>query len=118
MNASGTETACAYYTFYHPGSITMVMLQTTYWVDTPTSIAAGQVWNQAWTEASTQATQTIPGIADDAFYKDGRLSFKRSDLYVTVDAIETDWNLNDPAGPAKQLATEKQIALDMLNHLK
>jgi hypothetical protein len=117
MKAPGTETSCIYYTFYHPGSITMVMLQTTYWIDIPSSAVVSQAWTQVWAEASSKALRTVSDIADDAFYNNGRLSFKEGNMYVTVEAIETDWNLDNAANMDKQFALEKQIALDLLNHL-
>jgi hypothetical protein len=117
VKAPGTETSCIYYTFYRPGSTTMVMLQTTYWVDIPASAVVDQAWAQAWTEASSKALRTISDIADGAFYNDGRLSFKEGNTYVTLEAIETDWNLDSSANIDKQFALEKLIALDMLDHL-
>jgi hypothetical protein len=117
INTPGTETSCIYYTFYHPGSITMVMLQTTYWVDIPASAVDSQAWAQAWSEASSRALRTVSDIADGAFYNNGRLSFKEGNMYVTVEAIETDWSLDSSATMDKQFALEKQIALDLLNHL-
>ncbi len=117
MRAPGTETSCIYYTFYRPGSIKMVMLQTTYWVDIPASAIVSQAWAQAWEKASSRALRKVTDIADGAFYNDGRLSFKEGNMYVTVEAIETDWSLDSSAYMGKQFAVEKQIVLDMLlNH--
>ena len=36
--------------------------------------------------------------------------------YVTVEATESDLDLNTPVGTSQQLAIEKQIAIDMLDH--
>jgi hypothetical protein len=116
-NAPGTETSCVYYTFHPPGSIKEIMLQVNYWVDVPASATPSQAWAQDWTQANSKATQTISGIADGAFTKDGQLTFKKADLYVTIGAIETDWNLKASADVGKQLAVEKQVALDILKHL-
>ena len=117
MKTPGTETSCIYYTFYRPGSIKMVMLQTTYWVDIPASAVVSQAWAQAWAEASSRALRTVSDIADGAFYNNGRLSFKEGNMYVTVEAIETDWRLDSSANLDKQFLLEKQIALDLLSHL-
>ncbi len=116
-SASGMETTCAYYTYHLPGSLAEVALQVSYWLDRPDSDSAGQAWSQDWPVASAQG-QTLVGIGDDAFFKDGRLYFKKGSLYVTVTATETDWNLNSPTGMDKQLGVEKQVALDMLSHMK
>jgi len=116
-NASGTETSCVYYAFHLPGSIKEIVLQVNYWVDIPASGTSGQAWMQDWTQANSKATQTISGIADGAFVKNGQLIFKKGDLYVTIGATETDWNLKVPTDVEKQLAVEKQVALDMLTRL-
>ena len=48
---------------------------------------------------------------------DGRLSVKTGTVYMTIEAIETDWNIRGTSDAGKQLAVEKQIALDVLQHL-
>ena len=117
-NTPGTETSCVYYTFHLPGSIKEIVLQVNYWVDIPASGTPGQAWVQDWTQANSKATQTISGIADGAFTKDGQLIFKKGNLYVTIGATETDWNLKVSTDVGKQLAIEKQVALDMLKRLE
>jgi hypothetical protein len=112
--APGTETSCVYYTFHLPGSHAEVVLQVNYWLDVPTSSSADSAWTRDWAVANAGAGQAMPRLADEAFYKNGRLSFKENDFYVTLQAIETDWNLESPGGSEKQLATERQIAIDML----
>jgi hypothetical protein len=116
-NAPGTETSCVYYTFHLPGSIKEIVLQVNYWVDVPASGTPGQAWVQDWTQANSKAMQTISGIADGAFTKDGQLIFKKGDMYVTIAATETDWNLKVSTDMGKQLAVEKQVALDILKRL-
>ena len=49
--------------------------------------------------------------------KDGRLTVKKGDMYVTFEATQTDLDLKTPSGMSKQFAIEKQVALDFLNHL-
>jgi len=117
-NASGTETTCVYYTFYLPGSKSQVVLQANYWLYVPASNAPAEAWPQDWTDAISQASQTIPDLGDGSFVKNGRLTFKKNDLYVTIEANETDLDLKTPAGLDKQIAIEKQIAQDMLERLR
>ena len=115
-HASGTETSCIYYAFYHPGSKSEVMLQVNYWLDIPAPNASAQAWSQDWTQAKSVATQNIPDLSNDAFFKDGQLTFKMDNWYVTVEATETDLDLKTPVGVNQQIAIEKQIAVDMLDH--
>ena len=117
-NAPGTETTCIYYTFYLPGSRSQVVLEVNYWLYVPAQNTPPKALHQGWTEAISQASQTIPDLGDGAFFRNGRLTFKKSDLYVTIEANETDLNLKTSAGVDKQIAIEKQIALDMLRHLE
>jgi hypothetical protein len=116
-SAAGTETSCVYYTYHLPGSNAEVVLQVTYWIDVPSPATSGDAWVQAWDQAKSEADQLISGIGDAAFVKDGRLTFRVSDVYVTVEATETDLDLKTPAGLNKQLTIEKQLALDMLSRL-
>lgn len=116
-NAPGTETSCVYYTFHLPGSKEEVVLQVTYWLDLPASTAPAETWSQEWAQAKAQAEQIIPALGDEAFFYNGRMTFKTNDLYVTVEATETNLDPNTPAGVDKQLAIEKQIALDILGRL-
>jgi len=114
-NAAGKETSCDFYAFHLPGSSAEVMLQVNYWVDVPSPSASSDVWTQAWTQAKSKAAQRdMSGIGDDSFYTDGRLTFKKGNLYVTIEAAETDLDLKTPTGLDRQVAIEKQIALDML----
>lgn len=115
-HASGTETTCVYYAFYHPGSKSEVMLQVNYWLDVPASYASPEFWTDDWTQAKSRATQTISDLGKGAFFKDGQLSFKMDNWYVTVEATETDLDLTTSVGVNQQVALEKQLAIDMLDH--
>jgi hypothetical protein len=112
-----TEVSCVFYVFHNPGSKDMVLLQVTYWLDLPDQ-ASSSAWSQVWTDASSQAAQSVHGIGEAAFYQDGRLSFKQGNLYVTVETIGTQVSTQTPAGVQQQLDTEKKIALDMLSRLQ
>jgi hypothetical protein len=115
-HASGTETSCVYYAFYHPGSKSEVMLQVNYWLDVPAPTASAEAWSQDWAQAKSVATQTISGLGNEAFFNNGQLTFKMDNWYVTVEATETDLDLKTPVGVNQQVAIEKQIAIDMLDH--
>jgi hypothetical protein len=113
---SAREVSCTYYVFYHPGKKDQVLLQVTYWVDLPDQTTAS-VWTQVWADAASKATQSVSGIGDQAFYTNGRLSFKKGSIYVTVEVIDTELNTQTPAGENQRLDMEKRIALDALNRL-
>jgi hypothetical protein len=113
-HASGTETSCEFYAFYLPGSKSEVMLQVNYWIDVPAPYASAELWNDDWTQARSTAAQTVSDLGNEAFFKDGQLSFKMDNWYVTVEATESDLDLKTPVGANQQLAIEKQIAIDML----
>ncbi len=115
--ASGTETSCVFHTFYLPGSHSEIVLQVNYWLDIPGSESASEAWQQAWT-ASMRNAQSISGVGDGSFYKDGQLDFKKGNLYMTVAATETDWNLSIASDRSKQLALEKQVAEDMARRMQ
>lgn len=116
-NASGTETSCVYYAFHLPGSSKEIVLQANSWIDVPSPTVAASAWMQDWSGAKSKADQALSGVGDDAFYKDGRLSVKQGDVYITVEVTETDLDLNTTAGIIKQSAMEKQVALDILERL-
>lgn len=116
-NAPGTETSCVYYTFHLPGSKSEVMLQVNYWLDLPAPTAPADAWAQDWTQTKSEATQTVSISGNEAFFNKGQLTFKTDNWYVTVEATETDLNLNTSAGVNQQLAIEKQVAVDMLARL-
>jgi hypothetical protein len=116
-NISATELSCIYYVFHQPGSKEMLFLQVTYWVDLPGSVTPA-AWIRAWTEASAQATEAVSGIGDAAFYKDGRLSFEKGSVYVTIEVIGTGLNAGASGGTSQQIDMEKQMALDALTRLE
>lgn len=116
-NAPGTETSCVYYAFHLPGSNEEIVLQVNTWVDVPSPSISGTTWMQDWENAKSSADQAVAGVGDDAFFKDGRMSLKKGDVYLTVEAMETDFNLGTPSTLKKQFTLEKQIALAMLGRL-
>ena len=90
------------------------MLQVNYWIDVPAPYASAELWNDDWTQARSTAAQAVSDLGNEAFFKDGQLSFKMDNWYVTVEATESDLDLKTPVGVNQQLAIEKQIAIDML----
>jgi hypothetical protein len=112
------ETSCTYYVFHKPGKAVTQMLQITYWVDTPNQ-ASSSAWVQVWSDAAanTNNAQAVPGLGDGAFFKDGRLTFKKDNAYVTIEAIGTALNTSTSAGAAQQIQIEKQIAQDAYNRM-
>jgi hypothetical protein len=114
---SATESSCVYYVFHQPDSKDMVMLQVTYWVDVPAQ-APGVARAQIWMDASSGAAQTLPGIGEGAFYNNGRVTFKKDSICVTVEVLSTALDTNTSAGQQQQLDMEKQVALDALSRLQ
>lgn len=114
---SATESSCIYYAFHKPGSKDMVMLQVTYWIDIPDQ-ATSSVWAQVWADAKSNAAQTVSGIGDDAFYDNGRLTFKKGSIYVTIEVVGTSLNTDTRAGVNQQIEMEKRIALDAQSRLE
>jgi hypothetical protein len=92
-------------------------LQVSYWVDTPAQVTPA-AWAQVWTDASSRVSQSVSGIGEGAFYKDGKLAFKKGDIYTTIEVEGTGASLNTstPAGMEDQLKIEKQVALDALKN--
>jgi hypothetical protein len=113
---SATESSCVYYVFHEPGSKDMELLQITYWVDIPDQ-AAPSAWAQVWVDARSKAARAVSGIGDGAFYHDGRLTFKKGSLYVTIEIVGTNLNTDTSAGVNQQIEMEKRIALDALSRL-
>jgi hypothetical protein len=114
-SVSASESSCIYYEFHKPGSKDMSMLQATYWVDVPDQTTPS-AWAQVWADARSKTMQAVPGIGDDAFYDNGRLTFRKGSIYVTLEAVGVNVNLE--AGANQQLEIEKQLALDMLSRLE
>ena len=113
-SVSAREVSCIYYVFYHPGKKDQVLLQVTYWVDLPDQ-ATTSAWSQVWVDAASKASHPVSGIGDQAFYTNGRLSFKKGSIYVTVETIETQPSTQTPVSKNQRLDMEKQIALDALD---
>ncbi len=109
---AATELACTFYVFHRPGHSDEQMLQVNYWIDAPSAADAG-AWAQAWAQAKAGRAQAVPGLGDDAFYANGRLTFKKGPVYVTVEALNQDTTL----GNGQQIDIEKQVALDALGHM-
>ena len=113
---SAIEYYCVYMAFYLPGSKNGVYNQLTYWVDTPDQVT-GSDWAQTWVEGKSHAAQIVPDVGDDAFYGNGRLTFKKDNQYVTIEVISTKFDTNNAEGVAQQLEIEKGIALTALNRI-
>jgi hypothetical protein len=113
--APATESSCIYYIFHQPGKATGQTLQITYWLDVPDQPGSAQ-WTQAWADAAN-AGQQVPGIGDSAFTNNGRLTFKRGDVYITIDLTTTYLDLNTSAGVEQQMQIARQTASDILGRL-
>jgi hypothetical protein len=109
---AAAEVSCTFYVFHRPGHSDEQMLQVNYWVDVPLA-ADADAWAQAWAQAKSGKAQAVPGLGADAFYANGRLTFKQSGVYVTVEALNQDTS----AGNDQQINLEKQVALDALGRL-
>ncbi len=106
---AATEIACTFYVFHRPGHSDVQMLQVNYWVDVPSAADAS-----AWAQAKAGTVQAVPGLGDGAFYANGRLTFKKGTVYVTIEALNVD---TTTAGNGQQIDIEKQVALDTLSRL-
>ncbi len=111
---AANEYYCVYNAFHNSGSGSGNTFQTTYWVDQPGQTPAGQ-WTQVWKDGGAHAAQDISGVGDDAFYNNGRLTFKKGDTYVTIEVLATKMDTDTPAGVAQQIDYEKQVALKALS---
>jgi hypothetical protein len=116
-STSADESHCVYLAFHLSGSAKGNFNQVTYWTDRPDRATPGE-WAQVWTEAKSTAAQTVSGIGDGAFYKEGRLTFKKGSTCVTVEVVSTAWNPSTRAGANQQLEIEKRLALKALGRLK
>jgi hypothetical protein len=117
QDVSANEISCIYYVFYLPGSANGEVLQVNYWVDTPNQ-ATPAAWAKIWDDANSQAAQSVSGIGDSAFYENGKMTFKKGDIYVTIEVVGTSNSLdtNTSAGVEQQIKIEKQIAQDALKN--
>lgn len=92
------------------------MLQVSYWVDIPRQ-ATPAAWAQVWKDADSKGVQTVAGVGDGAFFENGRLTFKKNDIYITIEAIGTYFNSGTSTVVDQQVQIEKQLALDVLGRL-
>lgn len=94
------------------------MLQITYWIDAPNQVKP-DTWAQLWsdTTANLKGKQAVTGFGNGAFFNRGRLTFKKDNVYVTIEAIGTELNTSTDAGAAQQLQIEKQVAQDAFNRM-
>ncbi len=113
---SALEYYCVYLAYHLPSSINGTYYQTTYWVDTP-GRASSSDWAQIWAAGKSHATQSIPGVGDDAFYVNGRLTFKKGTTYMTIEVLSTRIDTGTAAGITAQLDIEKKIALTALGRM-
>lgn len=110
---SADEYVCIYFAFHNSGSVNGTTYQITYWVDRPGSTPANQ-WAQAWNDSKSGAAQSVSGVGDDAFYKEGRLTFKKGNAYVTIEVLATKMDTNTTEGMNQQIDLEKKVALKAL----
>jgi hypothetical protein len=113
---SANEYYCLYMSFHQPSSKNGAYYQVTYWVDTPDKATPSE-WAQTWAEGKSHATQSISGVGEDAFYGDGRLTFKKGTAYVTVEVISTKIDTSTAAGVSQQIDIEKKVALTALSRM-
>ena len=114
---SADESYCIYNAFHNPGSATGTTYQFTYWVDTPAQ-ATPDEWAKVWTEAKSKAARPISGIGEDAFYNQGRLTFKKASTYVTIEVLSTRIDTETTEGVNQQMDIEKTIALKALSRME
>jgi hypothetical protein len=113
---SANESKCVYYAYHRPGEKEMKMLQVSYWVDIPRQ-ATSAAWAQVWKDADSNGVQAISGVGDGAFFQNGRLTFKKNDIYITIEAIGTYLDSGTSMVKDQQVQIEKQLALDVLSRL-
>ncbi len=70
-----------------------------------------------WAEGKSHATQSISGVGEDAFYGEGRLTFKNGDEYVAVQVLSTKIDTSTAAGVSQQIDIEKKVALKALSRM-
>ncbi len=110
----GLESSCLYYTYNVSAKKTGHSYQITYWVDRPGQ-ATQQQWTNLWATTRAAAVQPVSGLGDDGFFNGGILTFKKGDLYISVQVLRMD--ANDQVTPADQLASEKLVAEKALGRL-
>ncbi len=103
------ESSCIYYAWHRANYKDFQMRQVTYWVDVPTG-ADQAAWEAAWDATRQQAARPIGGVGEQAFFKDGRLTFKQAGLYVTVEVVSVPMSTNAQEGLSQQIEMETHIA--------
>ncbi len=89
----------------------------TYWVDTSHQAAASD-WARAWTDARAKATRVITGYGEDAFYDNGRLSFKKGNTYVTIEVLDMkNIDTHTPDAIEQQISQEERLAKYALSRM-
>jgi hypothetical protein len=79
--------------------------------------ATPSAWAQVGADARARAAQTVSGVRRGAFYDNGILTFESDRNCVTIGAADTDLNAAASAGVNRQIAMEKQFALDAQSRL-
>ncbi len=104
------ESYCLFLAFHLSGSASGSTYQATYWVDTPHQAAVSD-WEKAWTDAKAKATRAIAGFGEDAFYDNGRLSFKKGDRYLTIEVLNLKQiDTHTPDAIEQQINLEERLA--------
>ncbi len=113
---SATEYYCVYLAFHRPSSIQGYHYQVTYWVDTPDKASSSE-WDQTWVAGKSHALQVIPGLGEDAFFVNGRLTFKTGGTFVTVEILSNQFDTSTADGIAAQIEIEKKAALTAIGRM-
>jgi hypothetical protein len=117
VNAPGREYSCIFYGFINPDVKDMRLLQITYWVDIPDPQASSQ-WDQAWSQMKTNGGKAVPGLAQAAYFDNGRLTLQQRNVYITIEAIGEAVSAVNGASSDPQLNVEKLVAEDILKKLQ
>ncbi len=116
QRVSANEAYCIYNAFHNPGAGAGTTYQLTYWVDTPAQ-ATPEEWAKIWTDAKSKAARPISDIGDDAFYNQGKLTFKKGSTYVTVEVGSTRIDTATADGVNQQIDIEKTAAQKALSRM-
>ncbi len=108
------ESSCLLYTYNVSALKSGHSYQTTYWVDRPARNEPDQ-WAKLWSDAESQGAQPVSGIGDEAFIKGSILTFKKGDLYVSVQVLRMD--ANEEASASDQLDLDKKVALQATSRI-
>ncbi len=110
------ESYCVFLAFHKSGSASGSTYQVTYWVDTPHQ-AASIEWEQAWTDAKARAARPVANVGDEAFYDNGRLTFKKGDTCLTIEVLDTKLDTSTPSGIDQQITIEEKLAKYALDRM-